>query len=522
MDVFVTCIYNNLYNTKFGGRNVRDPRYRESLVAIAKTGVPIYCYTSPNDYPALDRYFNSFGITNIKLIVLDLADIPFHKDIQRIKDANPEIYTDFFWTQRCVEIMWGKILMIERTLIQNPDIENLFWIDAGLLHNDAICFPKYAIADAPSTPEIGLSLFNEDFIPKLKKYIDNKVLLVVHEQPHNKPIAEKYNTNQYNNIHHCVVGGFFGGNRDGMLYLTKAFFEKMDKIIADNIVCSEEGIITGAYIDNPEIFKLFGFDSWYHEGWGDWHNPTLRNFSNVFDEITNNNILEDNMIICTLAYGEKYREISKKLIDSFLQFSQGYKLVLFTDDVDFYDQYTDERLIFKVVNIRPHVGEFIYGTKCKVVAETHKMFETFDKILYVDGDCYFTNTITSSIYDGIKNGLNAVLGSNTDKLSNNLIIQKVNQLIRKPAENDLRQFRECALMFKIEDKYTFKKFLCQWQFISDEIAVKKLVNSAEYIDISLAAKRANYPINDIWTGEMLNLRGSIFTIVLGAPCAAVH
>jgi hypothetical protein len=78
------------------------------------------------------------------------------------------------------------------------------------------------------------------------------------------------------------VGGLFGGSKQSVQTLCNFFEEKCKKILLNEKLYFEESIMSGVYADHPELFELFIFDCWYHEGW-DIYDPNKTNFSQFFD-----------------------------------------------------------------------------------------------------------------------------------------------------------------------------------------------------------------------------------------------
>lgn len=522
MNILVTCIYNNLANTKFGGRNCRDDRYRDSLLTISRTNEKIICFTNDYSYENLITFFQDQNVHNITFINLDLANLSFHADIQRIKQLFPEKFNDLFWHQRCVELMWGKLFMLDH-VINNYDCDNVFWIDAGLCHNDVIS-PKYSLKSdlSKNITSNPYQLMNEQFVSNILKYIDGKILAIRSTVPHNTPIPEKYNNRPYENSY-GVVGGLFGGNKKDMSFIISEFFNKVHNIIENNELYGEENILSAILNDYPDLFKTFDFESWYHEGWLDWRDPTKVTFSDFFDEITNSNIIDDEIVFATLAIGEKYRTISHSLINSYLQYvNQDIKLFILTDDVSEYDQYDKNRIIVERIDKIPiDSPTFAYNLKYKTIKKVHEIFPLYNKIFYLDADCYFTNYIEKDDFVDLKHGINVVLGSHASTILNPQMKIKLYDIAKNPNECDIYTFRECVLLFKIENKFLFRNFLIEWEFIFEEIVGKKLVHVGECTDIYISAIRADLPINDLSKYSLSKVRESIYTTIQDSPVRAI-
>jgi hypothetical protein len=526
MDAFVTCIYNGLANTSYGGRNMRDARYRESLMNIASTGAKIFCFTSSSNYASLVSHFAKMD--NIQLIIKDLDTLPMHVRIQEIKQSNAEKFSDLFWSQRCVEIMWGKFFMIDDILQQHPEVTRTFWIDAGLFHNDVIS-PKYFLSNKFELTSAGLPLFSPVLMQKINEFIGDKLLLIQHVAPHNRPIDSKYNDRPYENMF-GGVGGLFGGDSEKMKVVCKSFFDKMYKLLADSELCSEEGILSAVHCDHSELFKTYQFQSWYHEGWADRYNPNLITFSNFFDDVLDNEVLEDNIIFCALATGERFRNLAQDyLIKTFLtKTEESIKLIIFTDLVSAFPDY-GERVIIKQFDVPCTECAFHYGLKYKVVQETHELFDSYDKIFYLDADCYFRDFISKDDFKDAVPGLNTPLGNLSSAVINPAIVIKYNAIVQNVSHtlpmsldvSNVRQFRECAMLFKIDNKYTFHKFLAEWRLLYEFTRDNKMAYSGEYVEISFAALSSEYPLVDVKGQTLINLRRNLMTLVLNNPIQAI-
>jgi hypothetical protein len=280
--VLVTCMYNGLSETCFGGRNNRDKDYRESLATIARSSdLPIICFVSAEELPIHQSFFEGRP-HHITWVTLELKDIPHSNEIQKIKFDHSEDYTDFYWKQRCVEIMWGKFHMLELTFKIHESAKHLFWIDAGLA-NVNIISTKYTDAEALAAFELHRvdSAFTPQLFEGMKEMAGDRFLAIKTTQPHNPGIPEKYNDYAYTNSH-GLIGGLFGGNRQVTKKMCQLFEAKCQKILATDVLYGEENIMTGLLADHPELFETFTFNSWYHEGWS-FHNPELVNFSQFFD-----------------------------------------------------------------------------------------------------------------------------------------------------------------------------------------------------------------------------------------------
>jgi|GEM_PF-632184 len=284
--VLVTCIYNGLSGTRYGGRRNRDELYRDSLATIARScGLPVLCFAPAAAIPAHQEFFE--GRPNeIAWEPLELDEIPHSREIQRIKSDRPERYAAYEWQERCVEVMWGKFHMLKQALEWYPAAEHLFWIDAGLANVNVIS-TKYTDREALQAGD--LHRVDAAFVPELfvrmEEMAGERLLAIQTTVAHHPGIPEKYNDRPYENGH-GVIAGLFGGKRNVVQAVCRVFEEKCQKLLADDVLYFEESILTGIFADHPDLFVTFTFDTWYHEGW-DYHDPSLVNFSQFFDLLLN-------------------------------------------------------------------------------------------------------------------------------------------------------------------------------------------------------------------------------------------
>jgi hypothetical protein len=283
MDALVTCMYNGLHGTRFGGRLNRDEMYRQSLTTLIGSGVPIHCFVPAADVSGHRDYFARWPEA-IQFLPLELEEIPYHPRIQDIKARHPDHYSDIPWQQRCVEIMWGKFIMLERVLELAPSATHLYWIDAGLADANIISTKYIAPADlaARRLSEVGAA-FRPPLFDRIRAFVGDRVLALKMPGGHHLAIPERYNAQPYG-MQYSLIAGLFGGPRDGVAALCARFREKVEAILAADELYFEESIMTGIHADQPELFRTFTFDSFYHEGWSAF-DPQQVNFSNFFDQM---------------------------------------------------------------------------------------------------------------------------------------------------------------------------------------------------------------------------------------------
>lgn len=202
----------------------------------------------------------------------------------KIKDASPEIYYggDIFWYMRCPEIMWGKTRLISKVIEQNPDIDAIHWIDAGLSSASILrhkYFPNAHLVDHYNSE----GFFTEKFFANLSEYSKDGIFAALHTRPNNARIPERYNEKPYSGVHCAMIGGIFGGNVTLMKQFCDSFEQYITKMLANSEIFSEEAVYTGIFNDNSKMFKPIYFDTFYHEEWGDAYCPTDVSFTQVLE-----------------------------------------------------------------------------------------------------------------------------------------------------------------------------------------------------------------------------------------------
>lgn len=280
--VYVTAIYNGLYGSPNGGRN-RETMYKKSLLSIAKTGVPIYAFCFPWHVDELSSFFENSGASNVNVVGLNIFDFDFSPKVSKIKASDPQKYSDIFWQERCVEIMWGKTRLLKWVLTHIPNIDYIYWIDAGLSNTSILkrqMFP-YVDQDDHFTSE---GIFTETFNINLLAFSQHKIFCMLHTRPNNPPIPAQYNKSYYH-LYYAMIGGLFGGREAEVSWFIDEVDKYIDRLTEESILFAEESIYTGIYNDNKERFSCFWFDTFYNEDWGSAYNPTDVSFHAVIQSL---------------------------------------------------------------------------------------------------------------------------------------------------------------------------------------------------------------------------------------------
>lgn len=276
----VTAIYNNLFDTVYGGRLNRERHYLYSLRCLANIGVDIVCYTSKKDLDDIQKYLDDKNITNVTLKIFELNEYQHHNKIMDIKKLNHDRYAlDNVWVTRCVEIMWLKLQWLYDESKNSND--KVFWFDAGISHGGI--FPKkmntnYDESDYESTFQNDKA-FNINLLDKIDKRSMNKMFAFYCTNRQHAYPAIMLNDER---LHGSIVAGIFGGDSRIIKEVYDNFMEIVEFLLNNNELMQEEMILTLIYQAEPELFDVESFDTWYHEDWN-CYNTDLISFSKFFE-----------------------------------------------------------------------------------------------------------------------------------------------------------------------------------------------------------------------------------------------
>lgn len=261
--VFLTCIYNNLFGTEFGGRPSRSEHYKFSLLSLLRmTNADFVCYTSPNDLSNLEDFFyNQNGISKNKLrfIPFDLKNTKYYDTFSKYKNIDLIKEGD-----RCFEIQYNKFFWF---LDEELNYDNYYWIDAGLCHCGIIP-DKHLVNNNTYQRYFNSYFFNNEFLERLNEKSGEKILVIGKSNTGSNfwsnTLPNEY-YKEYDSSFH-IIGGLFGGTKRVM----KKFVEEFERIFLwvtekEKKLYSEEQIMSLIFVNNRELFNLFSFDVWWHE-----------------------------------------------------------------------------------------------------------------------------------------------------------------------------------------------------------------------------------------------------------------
>ena len=260
---FVTCIYSNLFGTKFGGRQSRSTHYRYSLLSLMKMKNAKYiCYTSEGEFQDLSNFFyQDHGVNkeNLELRIFDLSTTHHENLFQEYKN-----YADAFSSDRCLEIQYAKFELLKKNL--DDDHDYFFWVDAGLSHCGLIP-NKYLTPNLGCRSYYESQLFNDNFLQNLINFTHDKIFIIGKENQRNfwSQTVDRKHFENYSSDYH-VIGGIFGGNKASCEKITDLFEIYADKVTrSDGVVYPEENIMTVIWRNNEDYFSIKFFDTWWHE-----------------------------------------------------------------------------------------------------------------------------------------------------------------------------------------------------------------------------------------------------------------
>lgn len=395
----VTCLYYDLYGTKFNGTNNRKLHYLYSLRNIARCGLTIYCFCAPHQYDEISNFFKENGVTNIRLIANRLEDVVYHEQIDLIRSSNVETYNKSDnWSSRCVEIMWGKFYFLQK-IINTIDSDYYFWIDAGLSHGGIInskYHPRFPSDQYPPYSDAFNYefLFNSDRLFKNITHIIQDKILNILCSTNFEGLSDELEIDVQDKSNN-VIGGLFGGNGHSLNYYILDFFKLCELCLHKKVLQKEEQLMSILYNNNPEKFWSYKFETWYHGDWvrenGDYYDAQKVNFSSFFDNV----LIDDRIKLVTLAIGENYRLKSLNLLNS--AFNLQIRVLVFTDDIKWYfDKLELKQLeLFLFIDIFNKKSEFIiknyfnYRVKLLILKQCNNFMSSNDLLLYMDADCIF-------------------------------------------------------------------------------------------------------------------------------------
>jgi hypothetical protein len=285
---FVTCIYDDLFGTEFGGRVNPSRKYLYGIESALKMNCPFVIFTWEKDIQRISEYYKEILSESefnrrIKILPFDLHETPIREiiKIEKTKPQNVDLPGD-----RCFDVMFGKFLMLQKSIEKDFfNSENFFWIDAGL--SSSALFPNKHLDRTVSEKQ-----YSECFL------FSPKVPLQLVNMSSEKIVLVKCNSVGYwFDINHLpeskgilwyIIGGIFGGKKDQVKEHCDTILNLfLYHINEHSMLYFEECIMTIDYAFNTNKYNILEFDTWHHEDSGEWAQPYIvgkKSFYKIFEK----------------------------------------------------------------------------------------------------------------------------------------------------------------------------------------------------------------------------------------------
>jgi hypothetical protein len=259
----ITCIYDNLYGTEFGGRIGRGYHYRWSLVSLLKmTDADFICYTSESEVDSLSDFF--YGQINIdrnklQIVPYDLNQNYFKEIIEKYRILDEVTKSD-----RCIPLQYMKLMWY---LMEDKSYDYYYWIDAGLSYSGLIPNKYLGMSEGYVEKLFFSELYNNNFLSNLIKFSDEKFTIIGKENQRNYwsgTVNPKHFKIYDSTIH--VIGGLFGGKKEMWDLIVELFKNSVNNVTQeDGRLYHEEDFLTLLFRNHSELFNMLHFDTWWHE-----------------------------------------------------------------------------------------------------------------------------------------------------------------------------------------------------------------------------------------------------------------
>ena len=260
----VTAFYTDIIGFPFFGHEsfARHERYLHSLRTLNNMNTEIVCYCNDTQYDLMIKYCEEFNLTNVTIKISNLKDYPKTNRMLELKRSNDQF--NFYH-----EVDWNKLYLLSKEYDESYDY--IYWIDCGLSHRGLFTL-KYN----PHSDKItGLSrdwenysftnIFCPELFPKINNWVGDKLINLANTMFSHNPneIRSVYKNN--NDYKHMSVGGILGGHISKLNWFIEQFDRISDISLNENFILNHEGMITDLEFENPEMFKTYSFDTWYHD-----------------------------------------------------------------------------------------------------------------------------------------------------------------------------------------------------------------------------------------------------------------
>jgi len=260
----VTAFYTDIIGFPFFGHESfsRQERYLHSLRTLNNMDTEIICYCNETQLELLEKYCKEFYLKNLTVKISNLKYYPNTERMLEIKKTNNQF--NFYH-----EVDWNKLFLLSKEYDEGYDY--IYWIDCGLSHRGLFLLKYNPYADKIT----GLSrdwenysftkIFCPELFPKINDWVGNKLINLANTMFSHNPneIRKVYKNN--NDYKHMSVGGILGGHTSKIKWFIQEFDRISDLCLNENFILNHEGMITNLEFENPDMFKTFSFDTWYHD-----------------------------------------------------------------------------------------------------------------------------------------------------------------------------------------------------------------------------------------------------------------
>lgn len=260
----VTAIYTDIKGFPFFGHEVyaRHERYLHSLRTLNNIDVEIVCYCNESQRDLMEKYCEEFNLNNVEIKVSNLMDYPRSQRMAELKQSNPKF--NFYH-----EVGWNKIYLLEKEY--NESYDYIYWIDCGLSHRGLFLLkynenPDLITGQSANWYDYAFTkVFSPELFPKINNWIGDKLLnfgntMMAHNPNELNKVYEVDHTYQ-----HMSVGGILGGHTSKLKWFINEFNVIADDCLNKNYILNHEAMITKIHFENPDNFRTYMFDTWYHE-----------------------------------------------------------------------------------------------------------------------------------------------------------------------------------------------------------------------------------------------------------------
>lgn len=260
----VTAFYTDIIGFPFFGHEsfARHERYLHSLRTLNNMNTEIVCYCNDTQYDLMTKYCEEFNLTNVTIKISNLKDYPKTNRMLELKRSNDQF--NFYH-----EVDWNKLYLLSKEYDESYDY--IYWIDCGLSHRGLFTLKYNPYSDKIT----GLSrdwenysftnIFCPELFPKINNWVGDKLINLANTMFSHNPneIRSVYKNN--NDYKHMSVGGILGGHISKLNWFIEQFDRISDISLNENFILNHEGMITDLEFENPEMFKTYSFDTWYHD-----------------------------------------------------------------------------------------------------------------------------------------------------------------------------------------------------------------------------------------------------------------